>query len=337
MSGIIRTVTGDVPADPNPAGSGGGGGSGALGWCDAHEHVILRGRFIAERYPDLLLDDEDAAARDLATFREAGGGWVVDSMPTGPGRDVAALERVSRASGVPIVAATGRHLARYHPDEDPLLDLDRDALAELFVQEIEAGVGGDGPSCGVIKVAGGGGGGGRGSLDDTEREAFHAAADAHRRTGCPILTHTEGDADALEQAELLCDAGADLSRVTLSHCDKNPDPQYHRDLLATGVRLEYDQHFRQLRRGGAAHTVRLIAELLPGFPDQLVVGMDLARRVYWPSYGGGPGPKWLVTELPRLLRDAGLDPPLIDRLYRDNPANAFSFPPVPAVSPAPTA
>ena len=323
MSGIIRTVTGDVPADPGPSGGGG------LGRCDAHEHVILRGAFIAERYPDLLLDDEDAAARDLATFREAGGGWVLDSMPTGPGRDVAALERVSRASGVPIVAATGRHLARYHPDDDPLLDLDREALAELFVQEIEAGVGGDGPRCGVVKVAGGGGG-----LDDTECEAFHAAAEAQRRTGCPILTHSEGDAGALEQAELLRDAGADLSRVTLSHCDKNPDLSYHRDLLATGVRLEYDQHFRQLRRGEAAHTVRLIAGLLPGFPDQLVVGMDLARRAYWPSYGGGPGPKWLVTELPRLLRDAGLDPPLIDRLYRDNPAAAFSFLPAPAVSPA---
>lgn len=58
MSGFVRTITGDVEA-----------AHAFLGRCDAHEHVILRGRFIAEHYPELLLDSEPAAAADLAAFR----------------------------------------------------------------------------------------------------------------------------------------------------------------------------------------------------------------------------------------------------------------------------
>lgn len=232
---------------------------------------------------------------------------------------------------MPIVAATGRHLAKYHPAGDPLLGLGREALADLFEREIERGVEGSGLRCGVIKVAGGERGPGVGLTDD-EREAFHAAAETQRRTGCPILTHTEGGADAMTQVVLLRDDGADLSRVTLSHCDKNPDPAYHRDLLGAGVYLEYDQHHRQLARATTSASLDLLAGLLPIYPDRFVVGMDLARRSYWPAFGGGPGPAWLVTDIPPLLMERGLDAVAIDRLYLHNPAACFSFLPVNAAA-----
>lgn len=308
MNGFVRTILGDLPADP-----------ARLGRCDAHEHVALAGDFIARAFPDLLLDDARRACEEIEAFRDAGGGWIVDSMPTGPGRAPAMLAEVARATGVPIVMPTGRHLAMYHEPNDPLLAMNRDALVELFVREIEVGVGG-GFRCGVIKVAGGSGG-----LDDREREAFAAAAEAQRRTGCPILTHTEGDRGAIEQVRVLADHGADLGRVVLSHMDKCDDVSLHRELLESGVRLEYDQHFRALLRGKPCVSVDLIARLLPEFPDGVVVGMDAAKPAYWRSHGGGPGLAWLVRELPALLRSAGVSEDLIDRLYIRNPAAAFSF------------
>ena len=63
-------MLGDVPADE-------------LKRCGAHEHIIIDAAYIAERHPDFLLDDIAAACVDLGEFRDAGGGWVIDTMPTG--------------------------------------------------------------------------------------------------------------------------------------------------------------------------------------------------------------------------------------------------------------
>ena len=71
----------------------------------------------------------------------------------------------------------------------------------------------------------------------------------------------------------------------------------------------------------------MIAELAPDFPDQIVLGMDLARRSYWPSYGGGPGPAWLLRELPAILQNHGIDPGMTTRLLTLNPLRSFSFRP----------
>ena len=70
MSAFVRCILGDVPA------------ALALGRCDAHEHVVLGGSFIADEHPELDLSDTGAAVRELQGFAEAGGGWVVDAMPT---------------------------------------------------------------------------------------------------------------------------------------------------------------------------------------------------------------------------------------------------------------
>jgi len=303
-----RTILGDASA-------------AQLGRCDAHEHVWLGGRLIAARFPGLRLDDQAMIARELTDFRHAGGGWVIDTMPTGPARDPAAIAQVARDSGVAVVMATGRHLAQYYADDDPVYAMDREALAALFVHEIEQGPG-DGLRCGVIKVAGS-----AGRLTDGEREAFVAAAEAQRRTGCPIITHTEADNAAFEQVRLLLDHGAEATRITLSHCDKNSDRAFHEALLQTGARLEYDQHFRRLTRDEPYAPFDWIAPLMAQHPDQLMLGMDMARRRYWSRAGGAPGLAWLVNGLPRHLRDAGIDDAMIERLFIQNPAGAFTFAP----------
>ena len=311
---IIRTVEGDLPADN-------------LGVCSAHEHVIIDNFFIEECYPEFWLSDTDAAGVDMKAFRDAGGGWVVDTMPTGAGRNAAKLKEVAQASGVAIVCPTGVHLAKYYPPDHPILKMDRRALTELFIREVSVGVDdGDGISeirAGVIKIAGG-----EGRLNAFQKEVFVAAAQAQSRTGCPIITHCEQGTAGMEQIAILESNGADLSHVVLSHCDRITDTAYHRDLLATGVRLEYDQHFRQILRSEPCTTISLINQLAPIFPGQILIGMDIARRSNWKGYGGGPGLAWLATELPTLLRNAGLDNTLTQRILIDNSKRTFSLFPV---------
>src|SRR5690606_8170231 len=108
---------------------------------------------------------------------------------------------------------------------------------------------------GIIKVATTG--------DDptpAESRLLEAAAMAHVRTGCPILTHCEEGRGALAQVEALRACGVAPDRVVVSHTDKVEDIAYHRDVLATGVNAEYDQGLRQALRGDT-FTVGLITAM----------------------------------------------------------------------------
>lgn len=312
---FIRTVLSDYPA------------TGALGVCDAHEHVAMGGPWLAENFPEFLLDDLDRVLVDLRAYRAAGGGWIVDSMPTGAGRDAALLAAAAERSGVPIVCPTGVHQSRYYSAGHPLLSMPDDKLAEMFVQEITSGVD-DGAGklafrAGVIKVASDGE-----RLTKAEHDRFKAASLAQKATGCPILTHTSGKRDAYEQLACLLAHGANPGQVVLSHCDKNPDAQYHRELLRAGVVLEYDQHFRQLSRGEHCAAAQLIVEHYEEFPNQMLVGMDMARQKYRKGYGGSPGLAWLVTDFLPRLRRSGLTAQQVERVSVTNALQAFAFRPL---------
>ena len=63
---FVRTILGDLSTSE-------------LGRCSAHEHIIIDGLLIAERHPDFLLDDIEAACVDLREFREA---QAVDGLST---------------------------------------------------------------------------------------------------------------------------------------------------------------------------------------------------------------------------------------------------------------
>jgi phosphotriesterase-related protein len=242
------------------------------------------------------------------------------------------LAEVSRRSGVAVVAPTGLHLSKYYPAGERGghwgAKFPAERLAEVFIAEIEQGIDVNdlaGPEvqrsphrAGVIKVAGG-----HDRLGELEQRVFRAAAIAHRRTGCPILTHTEEGTAALEQAELLSSNGVDLSHVVLSHLDRNPDLAYHRRVLRTGVNIEYDSSFRWKNRPDNP-TWDLLCALLPEFPDQIVLGMDAARRSYWSRLGGSPGMGYLRREfVPRLAAALGED--LVHRLTVSTPARAYCF------------
>lgn len=320
---LVRTVLGDVDA-------------AGLGFCYAHEHLVIRQSYTTEKTPDFLLDDVDGVENELAEAKKLGLGWCVDSMPGGgAGRDVLRLAEVSRKSGVPVVCATGLHLSKYYPAGHWGSRLSEGDLTDVFVAEIEEGVDVNdlaGPywemhegveegayRAGVIKVAGG-----RDALSAQELRLFRAAGAAHSRTGCPILTHTEEGTAGLEQARVLIDAGADPAHVVLSHLDRSPDVEYHRAVLRTGVKLEYDSSFRW-KPGQTNHTEELLVRLLPEFPNQLLIGMDAARRSYWRCSGGAPGIDFLAATFVPRLRKRGVPEDLLHRLTVLNGREAYSF------------
>lgn len=316
VTGVVPTVLGHVPAEQ-------------LGVTYCHEHLVIDSPLVADRYPHIALPSVADAVAEVRTCTAAGVGAMVDAMPCAAGRDVTKLAEISRVTGLHIVASTGLHTAKYYAGAAWTQQESEDVLADLFTADVVEGI--DrydyaGPvvrrtthRAGIVKVATAGE-----RPSAPERRAFAAAAQTAARCGVPILTHCEDGVGGMAQVELLSALGVPLSRVVLSHTDKVPDPAYHRDLLGSGVRLEYDQALRQASEETPSTAVLLVRMLELGYGDQLLLGTDGARRSLWRSLGGTPGLAHLATGFRAALRACGVDEATLSALFVANPARLLA-------------
>ncbi len=312
---FIRTVNGDIRPEE-------------AGVCYSHEHIIIEDSFPTLANPDFLINDVEKVTAELSVLYDAGCRTMVDTMPVNCGRNVLKLAEVSGRSGIQVVAPTGIHLEIYYPPSHWRYSYTDTALADLFIADIEEGIDvfdyngpvvrRTGHRAGLIKLATG-----DDRITEHQQKIFRAVAQAHLETGAPVLTHTNAGKLAFEQVALFQKLGVDLSHVVISHVDRYKDAAYHRDLLQSGVSVEYDSAFRW-KEGDENHTYRLLEILLPDFPRQITVGMDAARNSYWRSYGGKPGLDFLMTAFRRELVSRGLEE-YWDNIMVKNPASIFSF------------
>ena len=304
MTELVRTVRGDIPPSE-------------LGPTDAHEHLF----FVTPIQPGDEFADVDLAIAEARTLVAAGVRSLVDWTPLGLGRDPAGLLRVSEATGLHVVAATGVHRDAHYPAGHPLRALTAGQLADRFV----ADVAGDGIRSGAVKV-----GASYHRLQPLERTAFEAAAEAHARTGVPVCVHTEHGTMGLGIVEHLRALGVPPAAVVLAHLDRNPDASEHAETGATGAWLQLDGPGRT-KYWPDSTILRLIGDLAErGLLGQILLGGDTGRASMLRAYGGGPGMDYLFARFkPRLERELG--PEVSRRIFRENPARAFAFePPSPA-------
>ncbi|MGC4231436.1 MAG: hypothetical protein QM594_00360 [Niabella sp.] len=312
---FIRTILGDIAPT-------------AIGLTYSHEHIVIEEGFTTLSNPDFILNDTGRITEELKSFYELGGRTVVDTMPAACGRNAAKLATVSRQSGVNIIVPTGIHLEIYYPPNHWRYHLSADELTTLFIKDITEGIDiydynspvikRTGNKAGLIKLATG-----DEAITDHQKKIFEAVVNAHLETGAPILTHTNSGLQAMEQVELFAKLGAKLNHVVLSHVDKRKEPAYHKDLMQTGVYVEYDSHFRW-KQVSENPTYDLLEALLPDYSEQIVIGMDMARNTYWKSYGGKPGLTYLLTTFKEELRKRELEA-YYDTLFLTNPQKLFCF------------
>ncbi len=316
MSARVRTVLGDIEPDD-------------LGLTYIHEHLIIDSPLVVDRWPHIHLPSVDEAVRELELCAASGVGAFVDAMPAASGRGPLRLAEASRRSGVHVIACTGLHTSKYYDGQRWTTEEPADVLAELFIADVVDGI--DrydymGPvirrtphRAGILKVA---------VLEDapTARDlrVFEAAAMTHKSTGVPILTHCEGGRGAMAQVEEFERLGVPLERIVISHTDKVPDLAYHRDLLDTGVYLEYDQALRQGEDAAVGTGAIVAAMVSEGRTDRLMLSTDGARRSMW-AVGGGLGLAWLATRFVEILLDLGVAQTSIDTMFVGNPARFLPF------------
>ncbi len=313
---FFRTVLGDFPSEQ-------------MGLTYAHEHIIIEDSYVTAKHPEFLLNDIGKISTELKEFYDAGGRTVVDTMPSNSGRNVLKSAELTRLTGVRIIVPTGIHLEIYYPENHWRYSISEDQLTELFIADIEKGIDEfdytgpfvkrTGHKAGMIKLATG-----DQKFSKHQEMVFQAVVNAHLATGAPILTHTNFGRQAYEQAKLFEKLGAKLDHVVLSHVDRAKEVDYNRKVLDVGVRLEYDSAFRWGLKNEPNYTLQLVENLAPEFPEQIVMGMDMAKNAYWKSYGGQPGLNYLIETMPEFLNERGLSEHF-QKIFFDNPKRLYSF------------
>jgi len=306
----IQTVSGPIPISE-------------LGHCQMHEHLFVRDTPAAKGNPSLRIDDAEKSALEARDFFMAGGRSLVDAQPGGAGRDAAALQKISQASGVHIVTVTGYHRPMFYTPDSFLFEQDGGALTVRFLMESSVGGVDDGVRlpirAGAVKAAVGPDG-------PTGRDTglLRAAARAAAAGGVPLILHTEAGAGAVEAVKLCERAGLDPGRVLVCHADRQAsDFRPHEEIAKTGAFLEYDPIGR-FRHHSDAEEVRLILHMLEtGHRDRLLFSLDTtAARLH--RYGGEVGLTYLIGIFLPLLRENGVPPSDIEAITRLNPVRAFT-------------
>jgi phosphotriesterase-related protein len=301
----------------------------ALGPTDCHEHLLIRGGLPIVLEPEFTLDSVDAAVAEVGDFQAAGGAALVDCMPLGVGRDARGLVEVARRTGATVIATTGFHRDRYYAADHWVHAYDAERIADLMVAEHTDGMevsGYGGPYVeriaarpGAIKLAFSGP-----EPTPTERKLAAAVAMAQRRTGLPVVTHTDDERSAALQMSILDGYGVPASSVVFGHMDRHTGVPGLAEVCRSGATVCLDWLGRHDRRPDA-YVADLAAGLAAeGCLDRVVLGQDLARRGYWKAYGGGPGLANLVATFPALLRKAGLTDDHIRQLLVDNPRRVLT-------------
>lgn len=305
-TGQVMTVLG--PVDP-----------GELGVTLSHDHLLSDGWGFRKVY-EAIVDDEAIAIEEAQRYAAAGGKTICDPTNIGIGRRPEALARISRAAGINIVMGAGWYREMVYPgyiaEEMP------DALADRLVAEIVGGVGDTGVRPGFIGEIGTE----RGHITPATERVFRAAGRAHRRTGCPVLTHTTHWGElAIEQLDLLAEEGVAAEHVVISHLGDRRGVHWWLPIAERGAWLSIDnlafvQGYAPLEFR-ADNVAGLCAEGLAG---QVMLSNDICELGQLAVYGG-PGYANVIENFLPMLRERGVSEADIRQMTVANPAQAFAF------------
>lgn len=303
-----------------------------LGVTLMHEHVFVLSPEIQQNYPGNWNEEErvaDAVAK-LNELKSRGVDTLVDPTVIGLGRHIPRIERVARQTKLNIVAATGLYtyneLPFYFHLRGPGTPLDGpEVMVDMFVKDITEGIAGTGVKAGILKcateVAG---------LTPGVERVLRAVAQAHRRTGVPITTHTHAHTHrGRDQQRVFKEEGVDLSRVIIGHCGDTTDLDYLKELADNGSYIGMDRFGIDVMLP-FEDRVNTVAELCKqGYAGKMVLSHDASCFIDWMDVEMKEAalPKWKYTlisdEVLPALRARGVTEAQIRQMMVENPRRIF--------------
>ncbi|MCH8206760.1 MAG: phosphotriesterase-related protein [Chloroflexi bacterium] len=299
-----------------------------LGVTLSHEHVLVTSAGIGHVYPEFI-DRQATIANGVAQLKEAyteGLRTIVDVTTIDLGRDIGLIEQVSSESGVQIICATGTWLdiPRAFWTATP------DAIAELYVREIQEGIEGTDIKAGIIKVAN--------DVDGVTPQGeliLRAAAQAQKATGVPISTHTWAPGRVGEQqVRIFEEEGVDLDRVYVGHSNDTTDTGYLIGLLEKGVWIGLDRFPGGTREGtpdwrGRTETAKKLIDA--GYGHRIMMGHDWATTVTVANrelsesrrQANPDGYLFISRNVLPMLKELGATEDVVNQIMVDNPRRFF--------------
>ena len=302
-----------------------------LGFCQSHEHIAMRRGASSELNPALCIDDYDKSLAELLRYREAGGNAIVEAQPTGCCRDARWLEKLSRESGVLIIASAGFHKMSFYPADHWIHSISQKELEKIFVTELTEGMFDDGDSAecpseatsvkaGLIKTAYD-----SEQLTERYRRLFAAAAGAALESGRNLMIHVENGTDPVPLWEYLTELGMPAHRMMFCHMDRAcRDIALHLEILRRGSYLEYDTIGR-FKYHDDAYEIDLFRRICDaGYEDRLLYSLDTTRARLKAYEKDAVGLDYILSVFNPLLREAGFTEEMIRKFSVKNPARFFA-------------
>jgi len=284
-----------------------------------------------QNYDDLQLLDEDVIVDELLRYKAYGGNSVVELTVRGMVPDHLAVARIARLTGLNIIMGTGYYVEASYPKDAGVSQKSVEEIAEEFVKDIFEGFQNTGVRAGLIGELGC-----SWPCTENEKKVLRAGAIAQQKTGACINVHPGQHEDAaMEHVKLLDKAGADISRVIMSHIDRAVrEPKHRIELAETGCVLEYDlfgregyypPHFRVVDIPNDAARINEILELADrGFEKQIVISQDVYNKSALCRYGGW-GYAHILRDAVPVMKLKGMPEKLIHTIMVENPKRLFTF------------
>jgi phosphotriesterase-related protein len=307
--------------------------SAQLGVTLMHEHVFVLSTEIMQNFPEPWGDEEkrvtDAIAR-LNQLKARGVDSIVDLTVIGLGRYIPRIQRVAAETQINIVVATGVYtyndVPMYFHFQGPGTELGGpEMMVDMFVKDIETGIGDTGVKAAILKCATD-----RPGVTPGVERVLRAVAQAHLRTGVPISTHTHAASErGLEQQRIFKEEGVDLTRVVVGHSGDTTDIAYLEKLIAAGSYIGMDRFGIDvlLPFEDRVNTVARMCEL--GYADKMVLSQDAACFNDWLPEAALPTvlPNWhymhIHNDVIPALKQRGVTDRQIETMLVDNPRRIF--------------
>ena len=260
-----------------------------------------------------FMQDVDFMTDEMKQAKTEGIACIVDGGHPDMGRDIKFLREVSMKSGLPIVSGAGFYSQPFYPKE--ISTWSETQIFEALVKQAETdpvGAFGEIGSWDYITA--------------DERKVFRAVGRAHVATNLPIFTHTGiPGKSAMEQLDILEDAGVKPQRVVIGHLGNLPDPkvEVQKAICRRGAFIGFD---RQGGPGDAQQGPMVMALLEAGFADNLMFSADLSSRAQTHKGGGAGYAKTLTVFVPK-LKAAGASDDVLHSIMVDNPRRFLAFVP----------
>jgi phosphotriesterase-related protein len=304
-----------------------------LGQTLMHEHIFVLSAEINQNYPEVWGDEEkrvnDAITR-LNELKARGVDSVVDLTVIGLGRYIPRIQRIAEQTDINIIVATGIYtyndVPMYFHFRGPGTELGGpEFMTDMFIRDIEEGIAGTGIKAAILKCATDK----QGVTKEVER-VLRAVAQAHRKTGVPISTHTHARTErGLEQQRIFEEEGVDLSRVIIGHSGDTTDIDYLEKLAAQGSYLGMDR-FGIDTILTFEDRVKTVAEMCKrGHANKMVLSQDAACFNDWLPEEALPIvlPRWhflhIHNDVIPALKEQGVTDEQINTMLVENPRKIF--------------